>query len=115
MTPSNSPPPSSPATLDLEAERLARVREILAAHVPGVEVRAFGSRVTGTSVPTSDLDLVLVAPERLSLRALRTLEEAFEDSDLPMRVDVVEWQRLSSEFRAAIDRASVVVQAGASS
>jgi len=110
MTPSSSPPPSLPATLDLAPAALARVREILQTHVPRLEVRAFGSRVTGTSVPSSDLDLVLMAPERLPLRALRTLTDAFEDSDLPMRVDVVEWQRLSPGFRAVIERAFVVLQ-----
>ena len=110
MTQRSSAKPSRPVTIDLAPASLARVREILRARVPGAEVRAFGSRVTGDAVPTSDLDLVVRADARLSLRSLRLLEEAFEDSDLPIHVDVLDWHRLTSEFRAVVERACVVLQ-----
>ena len=39
------------------------LEEILREHVPGVEVWAYGSRVSGHSHGGSDLDLVLRGPE----------------------------------------------------
>ena len=110
MTPKNSAKPSPPGTIDLPPNCLPTILAILGEHVAGAEVRAFGSRVTGTSVATSDLDLVIRGAERLSLRGLRTLQEAFETSDLPIRVDVVDWHRLTDEFKAVIERAFVPMQ-----
>jgi predicted nucleotidyltransferase len=110
MTRSGSTRPSRPATIDLTPEALALVQEILAAQVPDAEVLAYGSRVTGTAIPTSDLDIAVRGAARLSLRSLRTLEEAFEESDLPIQVDVVDWHRLTDSFRAVVERACVVVQ-----
>lgn len=110
MTPSSSQKPSPPATLDLAPAWLAEVRAILGRVVPGAEVRAFGSRVTGKAVAASDLDLAVFDAGPLSFRRLRELEESFEESDLPVRVDVVDGARLSPAFLQIVDRASVVVQ-----
>ncbi|MFO7774523.1 MAG: nucleotidyltransferase domain-containing protein [Candidatus Hydrogenedentota bacterium] len=88
--------------LDLEDRHLAMVRAILDAHVPGCEVWVYGSRATGTAKPYSDLDLVIVGEAPLSVRTLALLENAFEESDLPFRVDVADWASLPESFQAAI-------------
>jgi len=98
--------------IDLSPDHLALVKHILAAHLPTVEVRAFGSRVTGQARPYSDLDLVLMSREKLDRPTLYRLEEAFAASDLPFRVDVLDWQRLSASFQRLIEQAYVVIQAG---
>ncbi len=98
--------------IDLNPSDLAKVRRILARWVPGREVRAFGSRVTGGARPYSDLDLVIMGLEPLDRDTVRRLEEAFEESDLPMRVDVLDWHRLSKAFQHAIGQAYDVVQPG---
>ena len=68
------------------------VKRILAEHVPDCEVRAFGSRATWTAWEYSDLDLAVVSPELARLgHPAANLREAFEESDLPIRVDVVDW------------------------
>jgi len=97
--------------IDLSPEHLALVRQILADHLPAVEVRAFGSRVTGKSRPYSDLDLVIMSREKIDRPILYRLEEAFEASVLPFRVDVLDWQRLSGSFQRMIEQAYVVLQA----
>lgn len=51
--------------IDLAAEQITLVKEFLAAHVPGSEVIAFGSRVSGGAKPYSDLDLVIRGQEAL--------------------------------------------------
>jgi uncharacterized protein len=101
---------SKNAMLDLSPRELDLVRALLAAQVPGVEVRAFGSRVRGTARSYSDLDLVLLDDRPLTLPTMGTLLEAFQESDLPFRVDLVDWHRISESFREVIDEKYEIVQ-----
>ncbi|MCC6622984.1 MAG: nucleotidyltransferase domain-containing protein [Deltaproteobacteria bacterium] len=96
--------------IECRPEALALVRDILGCHVPDAVVRAFGSRVTGGARPWSDLDLVVRAETRLPFIHLARLREAFEASDLPFRVDVIDWHAISEGFRQVITRASELVQ-----
>jgi uncharacterized protein len=96
--------------IDLRENYLQIVKSILAGHVPGQEVRIFGSRVTGEARDYSDLDLVIMGQQKIDRRTLYDLAEAFEESDLPMRVDVLDWQRISETFRGVIEQAYVVLQ-----
>jgi predicted nucleotidyltransferase len=89
--------------IDVAPRHLRTVRRILACCVPGCEVRAFGSRVSGTAKDYSDLDLAVVCEKRLDFDTLRLLREAFEESDLPFRVDVLDWHALSESFRRGIE------------
>ena len=99
-------------SIDLNPNHLATVLRILAQHVPKCEVRAFGSRATWTSKDYSDLDLAVVGEDALDWRTLARLKEAFEESSLPMRVDVVDWHATSASFRKVIEQDYVVVQMG---
>ena len=54
----------------------------------------FGSRATGRARPYSDLDILISSPA-LDWRARADLQDAFEASNLPFRVDVVEESRLA--------------------
>jgi len=96
--------------IDLAPDQLETVRRILAAHAPQAEVRAFGSRVTRTAKNYSDLDLAIVGERRLTLGEMSRLREAFEESDLPFRVDVLDWHALSPEFRRVIEQGYDVIQ-----
>jgi uncharacterized protein len=55
----------------------------------------FGSRATGHARPFSDLDILISKPHKLDWRARADLTDAFEASNLPFRVDVVEESRLT--------------------
>ncbi len=88
--------------IDLPPEQLALVRRILARELPGVPVRAFGSRVDGTARPHADLDLAVMDAGPLPLERLFRLQDAFEESTLPIRVDVSDWHRLPQGLRAAV-------------
>ena len=96
--------------IDLNPHHLETVKRILAEHLPGREVRAFGSRATWTAWEYSDLDLAVVSPEPLDWKTRSRVREAFEGSDLPIRVDVVGWESLTDGFRRAIDGDCVVLQ-----
>jgi len=88
--------------VQLDAESLAEVKRILASYVPTVEVWVFGSRATGAAKRFSDLDIALQGDAPIAYQTLSKLKHAFSESDLPMRVDVVDWNALDEEFREAI-------------
>ena len=90
--------------IDLAPQHLATVRRILAEHVPECEARVFGSRVSGKAKPYSDLDVALVGPARLDIARLGRLREALQESDLPIRVDVLDWYAISESFRRVIEK-----------
>jgi uncharacterized protein len=93
---------------------LALVRELLHRYLPGVEVRAFGSRAGGDPKPASDLDLIIVSAQPLAPRMHALLADAFAESDLPFKVDVVDASTADPAFRArALAESVVVQQAGA--
>lgn len=96
--------------IDLKPNHLETVKRILAEHVPECEVRAFGSRATRTAKDYSDLDLAVVGVHVLDSDSLRRLKEAFEESDLPFRVDVLDWNAISESFREVIERKFEVLQ-----
>ena len=86
------------------------VRDILKKHVPQYAVWAFGSRARRTAKPHSDLDLCVVSDKPLDYFVLGALTDDFSDSDLPWKVDVVDWATTSESFRKIIERDKVVVQ-----
>ncbi len=98
-------------SVDLRPDHWAIVRNALRLHVPDREVLAFGSRATWTAKDYSDLDLAVMGEEPLSLRIASALDEALGDSDLPFKVDVVDWARIDDGFRRIIRRHGVAVQA----
>jgi type I restriction enzyme S subunit len=83
---------------------------ILRDQVPALEVWAFGSRARHTAKPYSDLDLALITRQPLALEQLAAITDAFATSDLPIRVDVVDWASASDAFRQIIAQDKVVVQ-----
>lgn len=97
--------------LDISSEQLLIVQGILKKYLYNHnEVRAFGSRVKGTATKKSDLDLAIVSDKTLSISLLADLENAFSESDLPFKVDVVDWFAASDSFKKIIENGFVVVK-----
>jgi len=80
------------------------IKDILQANVPGCEVKAFGSRIKNTFKQNSDLDLAIVGKSKLGFSKMGELKLSFEDSDLPFRVDVLDYNSISQNFRNIIDK-----------
>lgn len=95
--------------IEMKPEHWAIVRDILRAHVPGYEVWAFGSRARRTAKRHSDLDLAVITQEPLPLAVSAALADAFSESELPWKVDVVDWAGTGAAFREVIERDRVVV------
>lgn len=100
---------STPA-IDIRPDHWQIVRHILRLHVPQYAVWAFGSRAKWTAKPHSDLDLAIITDKPLPLSVSAALADDFSESNLPWKVDVVDWAATSESFRKVIERDKVVVQ-----
>ncbi len=90
------------ATIDITPEDRQTVLALLQRHLPGTAAWVYGSRARWTSTPTSDLDLVVFAtPEQQP--QVGDLREAFEESNLPFRVDLFVWDDVPESFRQRIE------------
>jgi len=96
--------------INIAAGHIETIKKILAEFIDGCEVRAFGSRINGAAKEHSDLDLAVVGHGKLKRRTKMLLREAFEDSDLPFRVDVIDYNAVSNEFRSIIDKKYEILQ-----
>ncbi|MBF0097888.1 MAG: nucleotidyltransferase domain-containing protein [Magnetococcales bacterium] len=96
--------------IDIRPDHLQIVLDILKKHVPNHEVWAFGSRVKWTAKEYSDLDLCVISDQPLGCGVKGDLLDDFSESDLPWKVDVVDWATTSESFRKIVEREKVVVQ-----
>lgn len=96
--------------IDIHPDHWAIVRRILQKHVPQYAIWAFGSRAKWSAKEYSDLDLAIITDKPLPLSVSAALEEDFSESDLPWKVDVVDWATTSDAFRKVIENTKVVVQ-----
>jgi predicted nucleotidyltransferase len=98
-------------SIDITPEQKAILQGLLCKHLPDTEVWAYGSRVKGTAKSTSDLDLVSIASRNQKM-AVSDLREAFDESNLPFRVDFFIWDELPESFHRHIKEAYVILQPG---
>ncbi len=99
-----------PLAIDIRTDLWPIVRDILQRHVPRHEIWAFGSRVQGRAKRYSDLDLAIISDTPLPLSTLARLADDFSESDLPWRVDLVDWATTGAAFRQIIERQKIVIQ-----
>ena len=98
--------------IDISPQDWATVRDILQRYVPDCEVWAFGSRAKGTAKKFSDLDMAVVGAEKMGACRMAELREAFQESALPFKVDIVDWAATDERFRKIIEQCAVVLQEG---
>ncbi len=96
--------------IEIRHEHLSLILSILQRHVAGYDVRAYGSRVNGGSKPYSDLDLVVMTNEPIPPRTMAILKDDLTESDLPFKVDVIDWATASDSFREVIRNKFEIVQ-----
>jgi predicted nucleotidyltransferase len=97
--------------IDLEPRYLEELVRIVKAHLPHGRLGFFGSRVMGKARKTSDVDIALITADgsEISEQTMIRLKEALEDSTLPMRVDVIDWQTTAAGFKAKVEKDLVTV------
>ena len=84
----------------ITAEQRNTVLALLKRYLPGTTAWVYGSRAKGTSTSRSDLDLVVFSTPQ-QRRQVGDLREAFEESNLPFRVDLFVWDDVPCSFRTA--------------
>ncbi len=91
--------------IDIRPCDLKIVQQILRNTLPvNAKVWVFGSRATWKTKKSSDLDLAIDAGRPLTREENSTLEEIFDESDLPYKVDMVDMHIVSDTFKTIIER-----------
>lgn len=72
-------------------------------HTP-LEIWAYGSRVNGDAHDTSDLDLVILtkSKKKLDIDEFMSFKTALQKSNIPILVQVVDWNRIPESFHKNI-------------
>jgi type I restriction enzyme S subunit len=96
--------------IDISPENWRIVRDILQRYVPDREVWAFGSRAKWTAKEFSDLDIAIIGDKPLSIALTADLREAFQESALPFKIDIVDWANITPSFRQVIQAAKIQIQ-----
>lgn len=96
--------------LQMEPNELAIVQHILQQMVPDLSVWAYGSRVKGTAKTYSDLDLAIITQTPLTFLQLAQLEEAFSNSELAWKVDLLDWASANEAFKNIVRKQYIVIQ-----
>ncbi len=99
---------SNTAVIDVTHEQLKQLLGLFERYLPATAVWAFGSRAKWTSRPDSDLDLVVFANAEQA-RQISALREAFDESSLPFRIDLLVWEDLPKSFHQNISAQYVVL------
>ena len=100
--------------IDIRPDHLSTVWDVLRENLPpGVRVWAFGSRTDWTTKDSSDLDLALEGDGKIGPQVMRRLQNAFEESNLPYNVDVVDIQALTGNFKQIVQSQRVPLPPGA--
>jgi uncharacterized protein len=96
--------------LDIKKEDLEIINRILDKYFADFEVWAFGSRVKGTAKITSDIDLVVVSKEKLEFGKIDIVKEEFMESNISIRVDLLDWNLLDENFKKIIKNNYFVIK-----
>jgi len=86
----------------LTDKELSIIKKILEKYPNAI---VFGSRIKETSKRFSDLDICIKDP--ISDYEYELLKEKFENSDLPFKVDIVEYKRVDDSFKKIIDEEGI--------
>lgn len=87
----------------LNAEQKKIVLSILKKYFANEKFFIFGSRASGKNLkPFSDLDIAIQSSNKISMTTLAKTLEEFAASDLPFKVDLIDLQSISEEFKKNI-------------
>ncbi len=98
MNPSSHPPPPS----SRDRQIIQKIKAALASIGPelrGYRVVLFGSRAAGNARPRSDFDVGVLGPLPLPLASFYKVQDLLDDLDTLYRIDWVDLNRVSAEFR----------------
>ena len=85
----------------LDIKTIDEIKKIVFSFLDPKTDRAFiyGSRATGGDRKFSDVDIGIVSKRKLDTITLSDIKEAFEESDIPLTVEVVDFHNVSDDFK----------------
>ena len=87
----------------LENKYITEIKKELLPFYDKIEkIYAFGSRVRGNHKKYSDLDLAIKFCENTNDDVILLMKNALEESSIPIRVDLIDLDKISDEFRTMI-------------
>ena len=93
----------------VSVRHLRYLLEQIEGHLPKAIVWAFGSRIKGTHHPASDLDLAVLCDKETAQKVLPKLKEVLIESDLPFKVQLLDFNRLPENMQANIKKEYIVM------
>jgi predicted nucleotidyltransferase len=69
-----------------------------------LRVYLFGSRATGKQRENSDIDIAIKSKSKTLKADLGKLDEIFVESDLPYKVDLVDWDKIIDDYKPEINK-----------
>ena len=91
-------------TLDLEDRYKEFIINSILKIIPNVEIYVYGSRVKGTAVNYSDVDIALKSGEEIPFDTVLKLKAFFSDSTFPYMVDIIDLNSISENFKNRIQK-----------
>lgn len=79
----------------------AQIKAIITKYLPrnDFKVFLFGSRASGKNRPGSDFDIGIMGKKPVDFGIMGLLEEDLENSDIPYKIDIVDFQRVPEGFK----------------
>lgn len=89
---------------------VAKVQSIIRAHLsPGYRMFLFGSRVAEKHHQYSDVDIGIEGDSEVPKTVMVKITDALDESDLPVKVDVVDFSKVTPEFAHVAKQARVML------
>lgn len=85
----------------LDSKTTKLVKQVVRKYLPDESYQAFifGSHASGKNRKFSDLDLGIMGPKSLSPKEYLSIKDDLEESDLPYRIDLIDFTKVSDKFR----------------
>ena len=88
---------------------LAFIKKLVFTYLDRQKYRVFifGSRASGSSRKFSDIDIGIEAKGEIPAATLVEIEEAFNESDLPYTIDLVDFSNVSHNFKSQAKKQTI--------
>jgi predicted nucleotidyltransferase len=95
--------------ITVSVRHLSYLLEQLKLYIPDATVWAFGSRVKGSNRTSSDLDLAVLSDKETAKKQLPKLNEVFIESNIPFKVQLLDFNRLPVNMQENIKKKYVIL------
>ncbi|MDH5424066.1 MAG: nucleotidyltransferase domain-containing protein [Gammaproteobacteria bacterium] len=95
-------------SLDLPPKYQKELVKLIKEYMPDSNVWAYGSRITPSHHDTSDLDIV-IQQKKHSIDKLVDLKDAIKNSNIPILVDVMDWDLIPESFKEEIQKKHISI------